>query len=88
MSRHGIKINPRKSYSMGIKKVGSKKQLRMVTESFLRVGNINLPTVGPSGSIRYLSVQFGAGEIGKVLAEQGKCNDSLGKIGFEAQAEN
>ena len=37
MSRRGMKINPRKSYLMGLKKVGSKKQLRIVTEPFLRV---------------------------------------------------
>ena len=30
--------------------------------------------MGPSGSTRYLGVQFGAGEIGKVPAEQGKCD--------------
>ena len=33
-----------------------------------------LPTVGPSGYTKYLGVQFGAGGIGKVLAEQGKCD--------------
>ena len=32
-----MKINPRKSYLMGLKKVGSKKQLRIVTKPFLRV---------------------------------------------------
>ena len=37
-------------------------------------GNIDLPTVGPSGYTRYLGVQFGAGGIGKVPAEQGKCD--------------
>ena len=35
MSRRGMKINPRKSYLMGLKKVGSKKQLRIVTELLL-----------------------------------------------------
>ena len=74
MPRRGMKINPRKSYSLGLMKVGSKKQLRIVTEPFLRVGNIDLPMVKPSGSSRYLGVQFGAGEIGKSLAEQGKCD--------------
>ena len=40
-------------------------------------GNIDLPTVGhsgSSGSTRYLGVQFGAGGIGKVPAEQDKCD--------------
>ena len=74
MSQRGMKINPRKCFSLGLKKVESKKQLRIVTEPFLRVGNIDLPTVGPIGSTRYLGVQFGAGGIGKVLAEQGKCD--------------
>ena len=37
-------------------------------------GNIDLPTVGPSGYTRYLGVQFGAGGIGKVPTEQGKCD--------------
>ena len=37
-------------------------------------GNIDLPTMGPNGSTRYLSVQFDAGGIGKVPAEQGKCD--------------
>ena len=36
--------------------------------------NIDLPTMGPSGSTRYLGVKFGAGRIGKVPAEQGKCD--------------
>ena len=74
MSQRGMKINPRKSYSVGLKKVGSKKQLRIVTKPFLRVGDIDLPTVGPDGSTRYLGIQFGAGGIGKVLAEQDKCD--------------
>ena len=37
MSRRGMKINPRKSYLMGLKKLGSKKQLCILTEPFLRV---------------------------------------------------
>ena len=37
-------------------------------------GNIDLPTLGPSGYTRYLGVQFDAGGIGKVPAEQGKCD--------------
>ena len=36
-SQRGMKLNPRKSYLMGLKKVGSKKQLRIVTEPFLQV---------------------------------------------------
>ena len=37
MSRRGMKINPRKSYLMVLKEVGSKKQLCIVTEPFLQV---------------------------------------------------
>ena len=37
MSRRGMKINPRKSYLMDLKEVGSKKQFCIVTEPFLRV---------------------------------------------------
>ena len=36
MSRRDMKINPQKSYLMGLKKVGSKKKLRIVAEPFLR----------------------------------------------------
>ena len=72
MSRRGMKINPRKSYLMGLLKVGLKKQLRIVTEPFLQFRNIDFLTIGPKGSTRYLDVQFGAGGIRKVLAEQCK----------------
>ena len=37
MSRSGMKINPRKSNLIGLKEVGSKKQLFIVTEPFLRM---------------------------------------------------
>ena len=37
MSRSGMKINPQKSHLMGLKEVGSKKQLCIVTEPFLRI---------------------------------------------------
>ena len=74
MFRRGMKNNPRKSYLMGLKKVELKKKLRIVKEPFLRVGNIDLSTMGPRDSARYLGVHFGTRGIGKVLVEQRKCN--------------
>ena len=46
MSRRGKKINRRKSYLMSLKKVGSKKQLRIMTEPFLRVEILIFPRWG------------------------------------------
>ena len=37
MSRRGMKINPRKSYLMGLKKLELKRQLRIETEPFLQM---------------------------------------------------
>ena len=74
MSRRGMKINPRKTYLMGLKEVGSKKQLCIVTEPYLRVEISIFLRWGLAAPLDNLGVQFGSGGIGKVLAEQSKCD--------------
>ena len=78
MESHALTINASKSYSMGLKKVGTRKQLRALTEPFLHVGKHLLPVIGPSGSTRYLGVNFGIGGIGKVTRRGFK--DGLGRL--------
>ena len=51
MSRRGMKINPRKSYLMGLKEVESKKQLCIVTKPFLRVEVSIFPRWGLAASL-------------------------------------
>ena len=72
MESHALTINASKSYSMELKKVGKRKQTRVLMEPFLHVGSKPLPVIGPSGSTRYLGVNFGIGGIGKVTRKSFK----------------
>ena len=57
MQSHELAINPRKSYLIRLKTVGSKKQLREIMKPFLQVGRIDLPVIRPKGSMQYLAVK-------------------------------
>ena len=65
MQSLGLAINPRKSYLIGLKKVGSRKQLRVMMEPFLQVGRTDLPVIGLQGG-----VGFEIGGIGKVMKQE------------------
>ena len=72
LQSHGLVINARKSYLIGLKKVGSRKQLRAMMEPFLQVGHSDLPVIGPQGSVRYryLGVFFEVGGSSKVMKQE------------------
>ena len=67
MSRRGMKINPRKSYLMGLKEVGSKKQLCIVTEPFLRVEISIFPRWGLAATLDIWASSSASEELEKSL---------------------
>ena len=78
MESHALTINASKSYSMGLKNVRTRKQLRALTEPFLHVSKHLLLVIGPSRSTHYLGVNFGIGGISKVTHKGFK--DRLGRL--------
>ena len=67
MRSRGLSINPRKSHTIGLKKVGARKQLRILTEPFLTVAGSELPVLSANNSARYLGLEFGPGGAAKVV---------------------
>ena len=62
---HRLAINPHKSYLIGLKKVGSRKQLRVMMEPFLQVGRTDLPVI-----VREVGVSFEISGVGKVMKQE------------------
>ena len=70
MSRRGMKIKPRKSYLKGLKEVGSKKELCIVTEPFLRVEISIFPRWGPTATLDIWASSSAPEELEKSLGSE------------------
>ena len=88
MSRRGMKINPRKSYLMGLKNVGSKKQLRIVTELFHRVEISIFPRWGLAAPPDIWASSSAPEELEKSLRSKAKATRLAWWDRFEAEAED
>ena len=55
---HKFSINAHKSYTIGLKKMGMKKQLLVMMEPCLKIKTSELTVIGPQGSSYYLGVNF------------------------------
>ena len=88
MSRRGMKINPRRSYLMGLKEVGSKKQLCIVTEPFLRVEISIFPRWGLVATLDIWASSSAPEELEKSLRSKVNATRLAWWDRLEAEAEN
>ena len=88
MSRRGMKIKPRKSYLMGLKEVGSKKQLCIVTEPFLRVKISIFPRWGLAATLDIWASSSAPEELEKSLRSKVNATRLAWWDWLEAEAED
>ena len=88
MCRPRMKINPRKSYLMGLKKVGSKKQLCIVTEPFLRVEISIFPRWGLAATLDIWASSSAPEELEKSLRSKVNATRLAWWDRLEAEAED
>ena len=88
MSRRGMKINPWKSYLMGLKEVGSKKQLCIVTEPFLPVEILIFPRWGLAATLDIWASSSAPEELEKSLRRKVNATRLAWWDRLEAEAED